>query len=104
MKKALMTSMFAFALFAAAQAHATMTAAKADCSAQKAAAERAGAPPKAKADLSACQALKGREKTACEKPLKEQARLNAKATRERIAGIKKAYGCCKNPQKKGCGG
>jgi hypothetical protein len=104
MKNALMTSLFGFALFAATHAQATMTATKADCSTQKAAVDAAGPPPKAKADLSTCQALKGREKSACEKPLKEQARLNAKAGRQRIAGVKKAYGCCKNPQKKGCGG
>ena len=103
MKKALMMTGFALALFAGTHARAAMTA-QPECSAQKAAVESAGAPPKAKADLSSCQALKGREKSACEKPLKEQARLHAKAARERIAGIKKAYGCCKNPQKKGCGG
>ena len=55
-----------------------------------------------KADLSSCKEMKGKDKAECEKPLKEKAKEDAKAAKEKVAAEKKALDCCKNPKKKGC--
>jgi hypothetical protein len=75
---------------------------KPDCSAQKTAVDDAVKASKVKPDLSSCADKKGKEKSECEKPLKEQAKNDSKAAKEKVAEAKKALGCCQNPKKKGC--
>src|SRR5436309_16029575 len=83
--------------FAAADA-----ANKPDCSAQKTAVDDAAKAAKVKPDLSSCKEMKGKEKSDCEKPIKEQAKTDAKAAKDKVADAKKALACCQNPKKKGC--
>ena len=46
--------------------------------------------------------MKGKEKTDCEKPLKDKAKEDGKAAKDKVNGAKKDLDCCKNPKKKGC--
>jgi hypothetical protein len=79
-------------------------AAKPDCAEKQKALEEANAAVKAAGtpDLSSCQDKKGKEKTECEKPLKEKAKADTKAAKEKAKEAKTALDCCKNPKKKGC--
>jgi hypothetical protein len=76
---------------------------KPDCSAQKTAHDDAVKASKAKPDFSSCADKKGKEKTECMKPLKEQAKTDGAAAKEKVKEAKMALDCCKNPKKKGCG-
>ncbi len=90
---------------AAGMANAAPAApAKADCTEKQkafddatAAAKTAGTP-----DLASCKDKKGKEKTDCEKPLKEKAKADTKAAKEKVKADKAVLDCCKNPKKKGC--
>jgi ATP-dependent Clp protease adapter protein ClpS len=53
-------------------------------------------------DLSSCKDKKGKEKTDCEKPIKEKAKTDTKAAKDKAKEAKMALDCCKNPKKKGC--
>lgn len=75
---------------------------KPDCSAPKAAVDEAVTASKAKPDLSACKEMKGKEKSDCEKPIKDKAKEDAKAAKDKVKDAKKAFACCQNPKKKGC--
>jgi hypothetical protein len=79
-------------------------AAKPDCTEKQKAYDDAKAASKtaAKPDLSTCADKKGKEKTDCEKPLKDKAKDDAKAAKEKEKEAKTALDCCKNPKKKGC--
>lgn len=81
---------------------AARAADKPDCSAQKTAVDDAVKASKVKPDLSSCADKKGKEKSECEKPLKEQAKNDSKAAKDKVAEAKKALACCQNPKKKGC--
>jgi hypothetical protein len=63
----------------------------------KGAAKTAGKP-----DLSSCKEMKGKEKTDCEKPLKDKAKEDGKAAKDKVKEAQTALACCKNPKKKGC--
>ena len=76
---------------------------KPDCSEKQKAVDDAKAEGKvAKADLSSCKAMKGKEKKECEKPLKAAAGDAKKAAKAKHQEASKALACCKNPKKKGC--
>ena len=77
---------------------------KADCSEKQKALDDANAAVKAAAapDLSSCKDKKAKEKTDCEKPLKEKGKADAKAAKDKAKEAKMALDCCKNPKKKGC--
>jgi hypothetical protein len=79
-------------------------AAKPDCAEKQKALDDANVAVKtaAKPDLSTCKDKKGAEKTDCEKPLKEKAKTDAKAAKDKAKEAKTALDCCKNPKKKGC--
>jgi hypothetical protein len=79
-----------------------LAADKPDCSAQKAAHDDAVKAGKIKPDLSSCADKKGAEKKECEKPLKDKAKEDSMAAKEKTKEAKKALDCCKNPKKKGC--
>jgi hypothetical protein len=99
MKRALI-ALFVCALYPASRAVAADP--PPDCTAQQAAADDAAKAAKVKADLSSCKEMKGTEKTDCEKPLKDKAKEDTKAAKEKSAEAKKALACCKDPKKKGC--
>jgi hypothetical protein len=99
MKRALIV-LFVCALYPASRAMAAEP--KPDCTAQKTAADDAAKATKVKPDLSSCKEMKGKEKTDCEKPLKDKAKEDAKTAKEAAAAAKKALACCQNPKKKGC--
>ena len=63
----------------------------------KPAAKTAGKP-----DLSSCKEMKGKEKSECEKPLKDKAKEDGKAAKDKVKEAQTALACCKNPKKKGC--
>ena len=63
----------------------------------KSAAKTAGKP-----DLSSCKEMKGKEKSECEKPLKDKAKEDGKAAKDKVKEAQTALACCKNPKKKGC--
>lgn len=91
------------ALAADATKPAAEAAAKPDCSAKQTdydAAKTAAKPQKP--DLSSCKDKKGKEKTDCEKPLKDKAKEDTKAATEKMKAAKKELDCCKNPKMKGC--
>ncbi|HEY4392936.1 MAG TPA: hypothetical protein VGP64_02690 [Polyangia bacterium] len=80
-------------------------AAKPDCTEKQKAADDANAAVKtanAKPDLSSCADKKGKEKTDCEKPLKDKQKADAKDAKAKAKDAKMALDCCKNPKKKGC--
>jgi hypothetical protein len=80
-------------------------AAKPDCADKQKALDDANAAAKtaaAKPDLSTCKDKKGAEKTDCEKPIKEKAKTDAKAAKDKVKEAKTALDCCKDPKKKGC--
>jgi hypothetical protein len=75
---------------------------KPDCSTQKTAYDDAVKASKVKPDLSSCADKKGKEKSECEKPLKEQAKTDATAAKAKVKEAKMTLDCCKKPTKKGC--
>jgi hypothetical protein len=104
MKRTLMTLAPALLLSFGSAAFAADAAAKPDCSAQQKALDDANTAAKAaaKPDLSSCADKKGKDKTDCEKPLKDKAKDDSKAAKDKVKDAKKALDCCKNPKKKGC--
>ncbi len=78
--------------------------AKPDCADKQKAVDDANAAVKAaaKPDLSSCKDKKGKEKTDCEKPLKDKAKEDSAAAKDKVKAAKKDLGCCKDPKKKGC--
>ncbi|HVX98065.1 MAG TPA: hypothetical protein VHK47_24340 [Polyangia bacterium] len=105
MKRILMTLVPVALLAFGASALAADAGAAADCAAKQKALDDANAAAKtasAKPDLSSCKDKKGKEKTDCEKPLKEKAKADAKAAKDKVKEAKMALDCCKNPKKKGC--
>lgn len=90
--------------FAFATAGAARAADKPDCSAQEAALTAAKGVKVDKADLSSCKDKKGKEKTECEKPLKDAVTEAKKANADKVKAAKKDVDCCKNPKGKGCDG
>ena len=85
-------------------AFAADATAKPDCADKQKALDDANAAVRAiaKPDLSSCKEKKGKDKTDCEKPLKDKAKDDSKTAKEKVTGAKKDLGCCKNPKKKGC--
>jgi hypothetical protein len=80
-------------------------AAKPDCADKQKALDDANAAVKtasAKPDLSSCADKKGKEKTDCEKPLKDKQKSDVKDAKAKAKDAKTALDCCKNPKKKGC--
>ena|SRR5688572_19941884 len=102
MKRILMVLAAATSLSLAGVARAEDKPAKPDCTAQQTAHEEAVAASKVKPDLSSCDAMKGKEKTECQKPLKEKAKEDAVAAKAKVKEAKMALDCCKKPTKKGC--
>lgn len=104
MKTTLMALVCTVVLGSAGAAFAEDAPAKPDCSEKKKALEDAHAAVKAaiKPDLSSCADKKGKEKLECEKPLKEKAKADTAATKEKVKEAKTALDCCKNPKKAGC--
>jgi hypothetical protein len=104
MKRMLMTLVPAVMMTFGGLALAADAAAKPDCSTQQKALDDANAAVKtaAKPDLSSCGDKKGKDKTDCEKPLKDKAKDDTKTAKETVKSAKKALDCCKNPKKKGC--
>jgi hypothetical protein len=104
MKRMLMTLLPAALLALGSTAFAADATAAADCAAKQKDLDDANAAVKAgaKPDLSSCKDKKGKEKTDCEKPLKDKAKTDAKAAKDKAKAAKTALDCCKNPKKKGC--
>jgi hypothetical protein len=105
MKRMMMTVLAVAALGLGARAFAADAAAKPDCTEKQKAYDDAKAATKtasAKPDLSTCKDKKGKDKTDCEKPLKDKAKEDAKAAKDKEKEAKTALDCCKNPKKKGC--
>ena len=105
MKRTLMIMVTAASLGLGARVLAAEAAAKPDCSEKQKAYDDAKAATKtasAKPDLSTCKDKKGKEKTDCEKPIKDKAKDDAKAAKDKEKEAKTALDCCKNPKKKGC--
>ena len=103
MKRTLMIAVAALSIALGASARAE-DAPKPDCGEKKTALDTAKTDAKAagKADLSSCKEMKGKEKTDCQKPLKDKAKDDAKAAKDKVKEAKTALDCCKNPKKKGC--
>ena len=104
MKRTLMMLIAAASMSMGAVALAQEAGTKPDCSEKQKAVDDANAAAKtaAKPDLSSCKDMKGKEKTDCEKPLKDKAKEDQKAAKEKVTAAKKDLACCKNPKKKGC--
>jgi hypothetical protein len=85
-------------------ARAADAAPKPDCTEKQKAVDDAKAAEKTagKADLSSCKEMKGKEKSDCEKPLKDKAKEDGKAAKDKTKEAKTALDCCKKPSKKGC--
>ena len=79
-------------------------ASKPDCSEKQKAYDTANSAVKSAGmpDLASCKDKKGKDKTDCEKPLKDKAKADAKGAKETAKQAKMALDCCKNPKKKGC--
>jgi hypothetical protein len=104
MKRLLMALIPAACLLLGPMAFAGDAGAAPDCSAKQKELDDSTAAAKtaSKPDLSSCAEKKGKEKTECEKPLKEKAKVDAKAAKDKVKDAKTALACCKNPKKKGC--
>ena len=86
-------------------AAAKPAAGKPDCADKQKALDDANAAVKtasAKPDLSSCADKKAKEKTDCEKPLKDKQKSDVKDAKAKAKDAKTAVDCCKNPKKKGC--
>ena len=93
------------ALAADAPAAKAAPAAKPDCTDKQKALDDANAAVKtasAKPDLSSCKDKKSKEKTDCEKPLKDKQKSDLTDAKAKAKEAKTAADCCKNPKKKGC--
>jgi hypothetical protein len=90
MRRILMALIPAAVMTFGAVAFAADAAAKPDCA------------DKQKPDLSSCKDMKGKDKSDCEKPLKDKAKADSKTAKDNTKGAKMALDCCKNPKKKGC--
>jgi hypothetical protein len=104
MKRIMMVLVSAFTLSASTGVFAADAAAKPDCAEKQKAVDEANAAVKGlpKADLSSCKDKKGKDKAACETPIKDKAKADAKAAKDKVKDAKTALACCKNPKKKGC--
>jgi hypothetical protein len=103
MKRFLMVLVAATSMsLAGAAVAAEEKAEKPDCSAQQTAHEEAVKASKVKPDLTTCAEMKGKEKSECEKPLKDKAKEDTVAAKAKVKEAKMALDCCKNPKKKGC--
>jgi hypothetical protein len=99
MKPALM---FAFVSLLVSAPFARAASPGPDCSLQRVNYDREVAAAKAKADLRACDGKKGKEKTACARPLRDKAKAAVAEARARRTLAKKALGCCEKPKAKSC--
>lgn len=104
MKRIMMVLISAFALSTSTAAFAADATAKPDCADKQKALDEASAAAKSvgKPDLSSCKDKKAKEKTDCETPIKDKAKADAKAAKDKVKDAKTALACCKNPKKKGC--
>jgi hypothetical protein len=104
MKRTLMILISALALGTGVRALAADAAAKPDCAEKQKALDDANAAAKTAAtpDLSSCKDKKAKEKTDCEKPLKDKQKADVKDAKAKAKDAKTALDCCKNPKKKGC--
>ena len=104
MKRILMVMVASLSMGLGAAAYAEDAAAKPDCGDKKTALDDAKTAAKTagKPDLSSCKDMKGKEKTACQKPLKDKSKEDGKAAKDKVKEAKMALDCCKNPKKKGC--
>ena len=104
MKRTLLILVTAASFTVGARAFAADAAAKPDCTEKQKAYDdsKAAAKTATKPDLSSCKDKKGKDKTDCEKPLKDKAKDDAKAAKDKEKEAKTALDCCKNPKKKGC--
>ncbi|HSS39464.1 MAG TPA: hypothetical protein VLT58_11900 [Polyangia bacterium] len=104
MKRTLMILVTAASLGLGARVLAAEAAAKPDCTEKQKAYDDAKTAAKnaAKPDLSSCKDKKSKEKTDCEKPLKDKAKEDGKAAKDKVKEASTALACCKNPKKKGC--
>lgn len=102
--KNLLTAIICSTLLVPALARAADKPEKPDCTEKQKAADDANAAVKAaiKPDLSSCSDKKGREKLDCEKPLKEKAKADTQAAKEKAKQARMALACCKTPKKAGC--
>jgi hypothetical protein len=103
MKRTLMVLVAALSMSLGVAASA-LAADKPDCTEKQKALDDAKASAKtaSKPDLTSCKDMKGKEKKDCEKPLKDKAKDDSKAAKDKVTGAKKDLDCCKNPKKKGC--
>ena len=104
MKRMLMALIPAAVMAFGSASFAADAAAKPDCTDKQKAVDDANAAVKAaaKPDLSSCKDKKGKDKTDCEKPLKDKAKEDTKTAKDNQKTAKTALACCKNPKKKGC--
>jgi hypothetical protein len=104
MKRTLMVLVAAWSIGLGTAALAAEAGAAPDCSEKQKSLDdaKAGQKAAAKPDLTSCKDMKGKDKTACEKPLKDKAKEDQKAAKDKVTGAKKDLDCCKNPKKKGC--
>jgi hypothetical protein len=100
--KALVSALVVALTFALTPLASARAAVKHDCSVQQAAIDQLKKQPKPAADLTACQALTGKAKTDCQRPLKEKAKEDARTRREHATALRTALACCKKPEKTGC--
>lgn len=70
-------------------------AAEPNCTAQEEGLKTAQANAKAKPDLSRCKDLKGKDKSKCERDLRD-------TPKKTVAAAQKAVACCKDPKSKEC--
>jgi len=105
MKRMLMALVPAALMTFGTMALAADAPAKPDCAEKQKALDDANAAVKtasAKPDLSSCKDKKGKEKTDCEKPLKDKQKSDLTDAKAKAKAAKTALDCCKNPKKKGC--
>ena len=104
MKRSLMVMVAAVSMSLGTVAFAEEAAGKPDCGDKKTAFDEAKTAAKTagKADLSSCKDMKGKAKAECAKPLKDKAKEDGKAAKDKVKEAKMALDCCKNPKKKGC--
>jgi hypothetical protein len=83
---------------------ADTAATKPDCADKQKAVDDANAAVKTAGtpDLSSCKDKTGKDKTACEKPLKDKSKMDVKTAKDKVKETKAALMCCKDPKKKGC--
>ncbi|HVV48621.1 MAG TPA: hypothetical protein VHO06_03095 [Polyangia bacterium] len=105
MKRMLMALIPAAMMTFGTMALAADAPAKPDCTEKQKALDDANAAVKtasAKPDLSSCKDKKGKDKTDCEKPIKDKQKADVTDAKAKAKDAKTAVACCKNPKKKGC--